>query len=159
VKYPLLLLLVVLAAGAWASPSEGRSAIEKEYAREADAASLHFARGMLSIRSADCQVFTPTGQRMNPDGDADRLRLLFRNALAVQEKVTIRSFHPTGPQAATCLIDDRIEVTKMTARGPRTMAVQSQSQDDWAETPLGWRQKAVHVLRQHVEILSTGQHR
>ncbi|HEY4002598.1 MAG TPA: hypothetical protein VGO93_27240 [Candidatus Xenobia bacterium] len=140
--------LMLLLAGTARAGMTSRQAIERAYATQAEAASLRFVPGMLSIRTPDFQAFDPDGHAVDLAGERQQYQRLLEQAVQVTDAVHVLAFRPMGAERAFCQAQETLDLVQLTDCTPVLQRFTALSVDEWVLTPRGWKLRRSRVLNQ-----------
>jgi hypothetical protein len=157
--YAIAILILVSSVGAFANP-DPRRAIQAEYDRACQAASLKFIAGMELCLAPGFVETSAVGQKLEPIRERHRLEQIFATALSVKETIQVGTFRQIDAHHAQCTVDDVIDIVSLdhVKRQPARVVWESKGQDDWAEGPDGWQKTARRLAEETVreEALPVG---
>jgi hypothetical protein len=151
----------MIAGPAFGAPTDDtvRAAIQFAYDKEAEAASLKYVNGMLSVRTRDFQAFS-YGNQMDLRDERAQLMGLMSSAMSASESTRILGLHRVDANHASCRIHQEITVVSLerVTGTPMAVTVETESQDEWLNTPRGWRETECHMSRQIITRRPTSIH-
>ena len=141
---------ILLGGPSLATTPDARTLIQAAYDKSAQAASLRFLTGALSIRAAGFVATGLSGERLDQREQKAALERLFAMSLNIDESIKLLSFTQKSPTQAECTLTDTLSFTLLDpkTRKENILHLESNSRDEWISTRRGWRLASSSLLQQ-----------
>jgi hypothetical protein len=145
-----VLIVLITTAQSASAEAGARAAIEAEYHRVCEAASLKFIDGILLCRSPLFKELSTIGQPQDLVQERKNMQQLFSAALTVDETIQVLSFSQKDAHHASCRVQDVLDVLSLDpeTREPVRVIVASTAQDDWVGDGSGWQEQCRRIIDQ-----------